>query len=102
MSPGKTIAAASAGIVIWVLICAGGWAVATRGDYAKLAAAQACYGTSAQLQSSSAHCATVKPSDAQSYKAAIDRKALVSRLAGSFGAVAAIALLIVRRGRRRG
>jgi len=102
LSPGKTMATASAGIAIRVLICAAGWFAATRGDYAKLAAAQTCYGTGSQLQSSSPQCAAVKPSDALSYKAAIDRKTFVSRLGPSFGVTAAIALLIVRRGRRRG
>lgn len=99
MRTGNAIIAASIGIMLWVLICSVGWFVATRGDYAKLAAASACY--SAQLQSNAPDCANVQASDAETYKAAIDRKARISRLAGSFGAVVAIALLIASRGRRR-
>ena len=101
MRTGNGVIAASIGIMLWVVICSVGWFVATRGDYAKLATASACYSANGQLQSNAPDCANVQASDAETYKAAIDRKARISRLAGSFGAVVAIALLIAGRGRRR-
>jgi hypothetical protein len=39
----------------------------------------------------------LQPSDIQRAKAAIDRKAFISRLAGTFGAVAALSVLILSR-----
>ena len=92
-SPGNLIATWTIGIVVWVLICSGGWYVATRNDYAMLALSRACY----VAQVPSAQCEDMRPSDILRYKAAIDRKAAISRLAGAAGAAAAIAALIAFR-----
>jgi hypothetical protein len=98
MSHRFLVAAWSTGMIFWCVLCAVGWTVATRGDYARLAAARACYPTDAKLQSASAQCAGVKPSDIPLYKAAIDRKAAISRLGATFGCmVLAISLIVTRR-----
>ena len=85
----------STAIVIWVLICAGGWVVATRDDYAKLDSARACYSASLQSQLTASRCENTKPSDILFYKAAIGRKARISSIAAALGGGMAIALLIL-------
>jgi hypothetical protein len=101
MSRRNLIAIWTTGIIVWVLICSGGWYVATRNDYAMLASAKACYATQSRAQYVSAHCEDRKPSDILQYKAEIDRKAAISRLAGAMGAAVAIAALIAVRGKSR-
>jgi hypothetical protein len=99
MSPRSLIVAWSTGIIIWCATCAGGWVVATRDDYARLAAARACYRTDSQSQTTSSQCANTNPSDVLLYQAAIDRKAAISRVTGSLGSMALIILMIITRGR---
>jgi hypothetical protein len=93
MSPRNLIATWTIGIIVWVLICSGGWYVETRNDFAMLASAKAC----SVARFPSAQCEDTRPSDIVRYKAAIDRKAAISRLAGAAGAAAAIAALIASR-----
>ena len=88
------------GIIIWCVICAAGWYVATRGDYAKLASARACYSSNMQSQNTGSQCLNTKPSDVAFYKAEIDRKAAISRIPAALGGMAAIGLLILMRRRR--
>ncbi len=83
------------GIVIWVVICGVGWLVAKRDDYAKLNAASPCYSTTASSPVSAAECANVKHSDIRTYKAAIDRKAAISRITAALGSAAALALWLL-------
>jgi hypothetical protein len=97
MSPRGLVAAWSTAIIIWCVTCAGGWVVATREDYARLAAARACYSTDSQSQSPSSQCANIKPSDQLLYQAAIDRKAAISRVTASLGSMVLIILVIVMR-----
>ena len=99
MSPRTLVVVWTIGIVIWVVICAGGWVVATRDDYARLRSASLCYSSSLQPQSTAPQCANTKPSDLAFYKAVIDRKAAISRVAGALGAMVAIGALILVRGR---
>jgi hypothetical protein len=80
------------GIVIWVLICSVGWFAATRDDYAKLNAATACYAATLKSPGSDQQCANLKQSDIGTYKAAIDRKARISRVTAALGSAAALAL----------
>ena len=61
-------------IVLWVCLYSTAWFVATRADYAKLAAANACYSSKGHSRSTSLQCANVKPSDAAFYKSEIDRR----------------------------
>jgi hypothetical protein len=89
------IAIWSSGVIAWVLMCSGGWYAATRDDYATLNAATACF--AAQPPPQSTPCSGLRPSDIHRVKAAIDRKAAISRLAGTFGAVAALTVLILSR-----
>jgi hypothetical protein len=89
------IAVWSTGIIFWCVFCAVWLSVGTHEDYARLAAARACYPAVGQ---SAAQCAGVKPEDIVYYKAAIDRKARISRLGAAFGAlVVVISLIITRR-----
>jgi hypothetical protein len=80
------------GILIWVLICSVGWYVATRDDYTKLSAANACYSITVNSPVTVAECANVKQSDIRTYKAAIDRKAAISRVTAALGSAVALAL----------
>lgn len=89
------VAVWSSGIIAWVMICSGGWYATTRDDYARLKAATACF--AAEPPPAGAACLALQPSDIQRAKAAIDRKAFISRLAGTFGAVAALSVLILSR-----
>ncbi|HTS39675.1 MAG TPA: hypothetical protein VMH84_03930 [Xanthobacteraceae bacterium] len=98
---GKHVVAWVLGIIIWVMICASYWFVATRDDYAKLNAARACYGANDLTRSSNPQCATIKPSDALFYKSEIDRKARNSRLASAFGGLVAAILIMVSRRKRK-
>jgi len=91
-----------AGITLWALVCTAGWYVTTRDDYAHLAAATSCYKTRPPTAFAVAWCAKVKPSDTEFYKAAIDRKAALSRLAAAFGAMGALVLWFLVRSRVRG
>jgi hypothetical protein len=91
------VAVWSTAMIFWCVLCAVGWTVATRGDYARLAAARACYPTEAKLQNVSAQCAGIKPSDIPLYRAAVDRKATISRLGAAFGCMVLVISLIVTR-----
>jgi hypothetical protein len=94
------VAAWSIGIIIWCVICVVGWYVVTRGDYTKLASAGACYSTNLQSQNTGTHCENSKPSDILLYKAALDRKAAISRVVAVFGSMTAVGLLILVERRR--
>jgi len=97
MSHRVPVATWSAGILIWCVMCVGGWVLATREDYARLAVARACY-TVGESQTTPSRCADIKRSDMLIYKAAIDRKATISRISASFGSMALIiSLVFVRR-----
>jgi hypothetical protein len=50
-------------MILWCVLCAFGWTVATRSDYSRLAAVRACYPTGGQAQAAITQCADVKPSD---------------------------------------
>lgn len=92
------IALWSTGIIVWCALCAVWWSVGTHEDYARLAAARACFPAVGQPQTAVAQCAGVKPEDIVYYTAAIDRKARISRLGAAFGAmVLAISLIVTRR-----
>jgi hypothetical protein len=97
MSHRSLVVAWSTGIIIWCVTCAGGWVVATRGDYARLAVARECYRTDSQSQRTPSQCANVNPSDVLIYQAAIDRKAAISRVTASLGSMVLIILVIVMR-----
>ena len=101
MSNGNLIVVATAGVVLWVVLCSGAWFIETRDDYLRLAVATACLSTTSEVQSGDPRCATVKPADLVIYKANIDRKARTSRLAAAFGAMVAVSCLIVVNQRRR-
>ena len=98
---GNQIAGWVLGIIAWVIICAGYWFVATRDDYAQLAAARACYRANNLARSTMSQCATIKPFDAQFYKSEIDRKARNSRLASAFGGLVAAILIMISRRKRK-
>src|ERR1700693_3130075 len=84
----------STGIVIWCLICVGGWYLATHDDYTKLALARACHGSNLPSQVIGSQCADTEPSDILVLKAKINRKAAISRIVGALGASAALGLWI--------
>lgn len=90
------IAIWSSGIIGWVVICSVGWWAATREDYVRLATASACLSAPPRAVAG-APCAALQASDVQRFKAEIDRKAVISRLAGAFGAMAALTALILSR-----
>ena len=94
----------TAAIVLWAVICAIGWFVATRNDYAMLAEASQCFGNGSPSQSTDERCAKLKPSDVQFYKASIDRKARISRVFAGLSSGAAIGqwFLLGRPGLNRG
>jgi hypothetical protein len=104
MNNGALIATWTIAILLWALACSGGWYLATRGDYSMMAAAKACHGGGRQAPAAGVDCETFRPSDVARYKAEIDRKAAISRVASALGGAAAIAMLIASRGakRRRG
>lgn len=79
-------------VIVWVVICSTAWFAATRGDYAKLNAAIACVRVEPRPAAPDPRCVHVKPSDMFAAKAAIDRKARISRLAAAFGTAAAFAV----------
>lgn len=85
MGNGNLIAFLAGGIVARAVLCSGGWFIETRDDYARLAIASACVSTTSQTPSANPRCATVRPADLVIYKANIDRKARISRLAAAFG-----------------
>jgi hypothetical protein len=87
------------GIVLaWVLICSGGWYVATKDDYRRLAVASGCYGPD-EAPKVGTDCAGVRASDVLFYREEIDRKARNSRLAGAGGAMAIVLCMVVMRRR---
>lgn len=71
------VAAWSTGIIVWCVICVVGWYVTTRGDYSKLCPRL--------LHNTGMHCKNSKPCDILRYKAAVDRKAAISRSVAVFG-----------------
>jgi hypothetical protein len=81
--------------VTWVLICSVGWYVATRDDYFKLRATQACYAVASKPPGAGSQCANIRPPDILVYKAAIDRKARISRVAAALGSAGALALWLM-------
>lgn len=101
MSPGKVVAVWTNVIIVWILFCSGWWYASSRDDYAKLAAARACYSSASEPQSTAPRCVNIKPADMLVYKVNIDHRALISRLAGALGAMAAIGALILGRRQAR-
>lgn len=99
MSPVKAVIIWSAVIIVWAVACASWWWAASRDDYAKLAAARACYSSASQARNSSPQCANIKPTDMLTYKASIDHRARTSRLAAAFGTMVLLILMIVIRRR---
>lgn len=97
MSPVKAVIIWSAVIIVWAVACTNWWWTASRDDYAKLAAARACYSSASQPQNSSPQCANIKPTDMLTYKASIDHRARTSRLAAAFGTMVLLILMIVMR-----
>jgi anti-sigma-K factor RskA len=79
-------------ILVWVLTCSIVWFAATRDDYAKMNAAAACFSAEPRTHVDVLRCADAKRSDVAVFKAKIDRKARLSRVAAALGSAAALAL----------
>jgi hypothetical protein len=84
-------------IVLWAMLCAGGWWYSTRDDYSRLAVARACEAMSEQTRLADPRCASA--SSAAADFAEINRKARISRLAAAGGGL--VVLLIAMASRRR-
>jgi hypothetical protein len=82
-------------IMTWAVSCGVAWFVATRDHYKRLNAGRACYDTSLRSQNTKPQCANTKFSVIAVYKAAIDRKARISRVTAGLGAAAALALWFI-------
>ena len=95
------ILAWTAAIVLWAMLCAAGWFIAVRGDYARLALAHACEAKTEQARLTDPECAAAGSSAANF--AEINRKARISRLAAAGGGVVAVLIIIMsRRGQPKG
>jgi hypothetical protein len=101
ISNGNLIAAAAGAIVLWTVLCSAAWFIETRDDYARLAIASACFTSASRTPRGDPQCEAVKPADLVVYKANIDRKARISRIAGAFGGMVAVSCLIIVNQRRR-
>lgn len=89
----------TAAIVLWAMLCAGGWFIATRDDYARLAVAHACEAKTEQARLADPECAAA--GSAAANFAEINRKARISRLAAAGGGVVAVLIIIMSRRRQR-
>ena len=90
----------TAAIVLWAMLCAGGWFMATRDDYAHLAVARACEVKTEQARLADPGC--VAAGSAAAHFAEINRKARISRLAAAGGGVIAVLIIIMSRRRPAG
>jgi len=95
----RTLFAWVGGMILWAVICSAVWFVSTRGDYANLAIARACYSENSQARSSNPECASIERPD--TYMNEVNRKARISGLVSALGGGAGIVVLLVTRRRKR-